>query len=471
MSNKRLKGEGSIRKRPDGRWEVRVSAGLDFATGHTKRVSKYADTQEEAVRMLHELQVLHAQGYDITGKTKLGEWLLLWLEVYMKDAIKQATYASYETIVKRHFIPAMGEIPLAELSPRLLQQFYRYKRETEGLSSKTIVNMNLCLHKALEHALREKLITSNPASAINLPRGERPDVTILTLDEQRCLMQASYAHRYGVFVRLVLATGLRLGELLGLRWEDIDVQASMLYVRRTLNRLPKTNLPQDYTGSRTEIVIQEPKSKNSKRSIPLLPMVLQELLQWRSVQECDRAAAGERYTDSGMIVTNPYGGYVEPRTFKDYYDSILRLAGIGHRTFHALRHTFASRAMELGMDAKTLSMLMGHASVSFTMDTYAHVLDEQKISAMQLMTDVYAMGAEKPESRYSIVVTPGEDGVSFYSPDFPGVVCDSETFDEGLQNMRDMMGELVLADSIPPAPIDPRLIAIQPGQMLVQVSV
>jgi len=141
-------------------------------------------------------------------------------------------------------------------------------------------------------------------------------------------MFTSYNFRYGIFIRLTLATGIRLGELLGLRWEDIDFRNNMLHIRRTLNRLPKV----DYngTGNSTEIVIQEPKTKNSVRSVPVMKVILNELQQWRSVQLSDSRTNEGIYNDSGFIVTNETGGYIEPRTFKDYYDEILTAANLGH---------------------------------------------------------------------------------------------------------------------------------------------
>lgn len=160
---------------------------------------------------------------------------------------------------------------------------------------------------------------SNPAASINLSRGNKPQIEILTRDEPAQLIRASYQHRYGVFIRLVLFTGLRLGELLGLRWEDIDMQSNLLHVRRTLNRLNKVK-PTAPGEPTTEIVIQPPKSQNFIRSIPLLPVVIQDLMNWKSIQRNDQAMMGDQYRDSGMIVTNPSGGFIEPRTFKDQYD-------------------------------------------------------------------------------------------------------------------------------------------------------
>lgn len=310
MSKTRSNNEGNIKLRADGRYEVRVTVDYDKMTGKPKRVSKYAKTKEEAVKLLNQMSFLNDTSPNNFTRVTLGDWLDLCLEVYMKNTLKQSTYLSYESYIRVHLKPALGDVILQELTPRTLQLFYNYKAEVEGLSAKTIVNINLFLHRALKFAVAEGYINSNPASSVNLPSGDRPQITILTRDEQMRLIQGSYQHRYGVFIRLVLFTGIRLGELLGLRWEDVDVQGRRIYIRRTLNRLNKTQKPKNSQEASTEIVIQTPKSQNSIRSIPLLPQVLQDLQGWQRVQQSDRQAAGEIYEDSGFLVTNPLGGYV-----------------------------------------------------------------------------------------------------------------------------------------------------------------
>ena len=474
MAKIRNKGEGSIRQRADGLWEVRLSGDYDFQKGEYQRISRYAHSEEEAVALLHSLAYtmdMHPQLKN--GDVKLGDWMDLWLTVYMKNAIKQSTYISYEGYIKNHFKPALGNMELRDITPRLLQQFYNYKTEQEGLSQKTVLNMNLCLHKALDHAVKEGLILSNPASSINLSRGQKPQIEILTRDEQAQLVHASYSHRYGIFIRLVLVTGLRLGELLGLRWEDIDFRSNMLSVNRTLNRLTIPNQPNGAGGPRTEIVVQPPKSKNSQRSIPLLPFVVQDLLAWKAVQQQDAYAAGESYIESGFVVTNPVGNYIEPRTFKDYYDQILDLAGLRHFTFHALRHTFASRAMEQGMDTKTLSVLLGHYSVSFTLDTYAHVLTDYKREGMKLMEELCTIDQTAPPSLcYPLVITPSLDGSFLFSvPDFPQVQFAAATLEYGLQSIGDVIRDELSGMVYPPPATPMEAITIAPEQMVIQVPV
>ena len=276
-----------------------------------------------------------------------------------------------------------------------------------------------------------------------------------------------------MFVRLVLTTGLRMGELLGLMWEDIDLRMNMLHIRRVLNRLQIPGLPKSHTGPRTQIVIQEPKTENSYRTIPLLPAVIQDLLQWRAVQDADRTAAGNAYTESGMIVTNPAGGYIEPRTFSDQYHQILELAGLRHFTFHALRHTFASRALEQGMDFKTLSVLLGHYSVAFTMDTYAHVLDDHKWEGMKLMEDLYTIDQTPPvQQLYPVVFTASDDGGYIVSsPDFPDVQLYAPTMEDGFAQISEVLRDALMGMVYPPAPTRLCDITPCPGQFSMQIAV
>lgn len=473
MSKTRYNGEGSIRRRQDGRYEVRVSGGVDFSTGKPIRISRYANTEAEAIHLLNTLSLSVGSHKLYNHSITLGDWLDLWLEVYMKNNLKQSTYTGYETYCKRHFKPALGQLLLTDLTPMLLRQFYNYKMESERLSPKTIMNMNLCLHKALNQAVREGFISSNPASALDLPKSRRPDVQILTRDEQAALVRASYNHRYGVFVRLVLSTGLRVGELLGLKWEDIDQRKGMMHIKRILSRLQIPSLPDDHKGPRTQIVLQSPKTETSYRTIPLLPAVLNDLLQWKTIQENDKAVAGDAYLESGMIVTNPCGGYVEPRTFADYYHQILQLAGIGPFTFHALRHTFATRALEQGMDFKTLSALLGHTSVAFTMDTYAHVLDDHKWEGMKLMEELYTIDQTPPVQQvYPIVFVRADDGGFFVSaPDFPSIRLYAATMEDGFAQISEAIREQLMGMVYPPVPTNLISITPAPGQMLMQIAV
>ena len=468
-TKRRNHNEGSIRERKDGRFEVRVTAGIDFETGKSKRISYYAKTKSEAIKKLHEEEYrIHFQEHVDPTSTRLVDWLRMWLDTYMKNSLKQSTYTSYKGYIEKHIATAFPYLKLKDLSSKLLQDFYNYKLTQEGLSPKTIANLHRCLHKAMKQAVLEHYIDFNPCDAVNLPRNEKPQIEILTREEQQRLIFTSYRFRYGVFIRLTLATGLRLGELLGLRWEDIDIKKNLLSVRRTLNRLPKV----DYngTGNSTEVVIQEPKTKNSVRSIPLMQVILNDLLQWKNVQLADARTAEDLYTDSGFIVTNQTGGYIEPRTFKDYYDEMLQAAGLGHYTFHALRHTFATRALEQGMNAKTLSTLLGHYSVSFTLDTYTHVLDSQKHEEMQLMEDLFTMPASPQQQSYPVIVTPCSNGFIFNPVDFEALSIEADNIQYGISCIQSAICQRI-AGSYPPPPTPVDELVVNGGEFVVVVNV
>ena len=214
--------EGNIRQRTDGRWEVRLSAGIDYKTGKPRRTSTCCNTRQEAIAILQQqAHEVRTQGWRDPMSVTLGEWYEYWLDTYMKDTVKQSTYASYRSYLNKHFC-VLGKILLKKLEPHTLQEFYNYKFREEGLSPKTLRNYHMALHKCLQQAVKERLLVYNPCDAVTLPSGEKPEISVFTNDQQRALVQASYRHRYGVFIRLDLCTGLRMGELLALKWEDID---------------------------------------------------------------------------------------------------------------------------------------------------------------------------------------------------------------------------------------------------------
>ena len=433
---KRNHNEGSIRERSDGRFEIRVTAGYNFETGKSKRISYYTKTKAEAIQKLHEEEYkIHFQKHVDPTSTTFLDWLRLWLETYMKNKVKQSTYVSYRGYIENHLAPAFPTLKLKDLTTKLLQDFYNYKQNTQGLSPKTILNLHRCLHKAMNQALLEHYIDFNPCDAVSLPRNEKPQVEILTREEQQKLIYTSYKYRYGIFIRLTLATGIRLGELLGLRWEDVDFNKRMLSIR----------------------------------SIPLIPNIASELQLWKNVQQNDAMTAGAAYQDSGFLVTNPFGGYLEPRTFKDAYDEILKASGLGHYTFHALRHTFATRAMEQGMDAKTTSILLGHSSVSFTLDTYTHVLDSQKQEEMKVMEEFFTLPDMPQVQSYAIAVTPMANGFLLNPVDFEDMSIEANDLQYGIQCLQTAIAQK-LATMYPPTPTPVNEIILQQGEFVVIIN-
>ena len=174
-----------------------------------------------------------------------------------------------------------------------------------------------------------------------------------------------------------------------------------------------------------------------------------------------------------MLVTKPMGGYIEPRTFKDYYNQILALAGIRHVTFYCLRHTFATRAMEQDMDSKTLSVILGHYSVAFTMDTYTHVLDDHKRDGITLLEDLYSMQPRDTQSyAYPLLISTEPDGTMIFTlPDYPEIEYAGKDLQGGILYIKERLQEEVLTEPCPIVPTSPENIAVTPGQLLIQVPV
>ena len=199
---------------------------------------------------------------------------------------------------------------------------------------------------------------------------------------------------------------------------------------------------------RVKLGIQTPKSKNSIRMIPLIQQVVKEFYQWRSIQTQDSTNYAVQYEASGFVLTNQLGGFMEPRTLKDYYNNMLAAAGIGHFTFHATRHTFATRAMERGMDAKTISALLGHASTSFTLDTYTHVLDTQRREGMALMDDMFSVSNACP---YPIVISMLNGEWLLDAIDFRDVSVLAKDVMRGIGQVKQMIAEKYDGLMLPPA--------------------
>ena len=374
-------GEGSIYKDKNGRWRGQVQ--LPSADGRVHRKYFYGKTRKEVADKVAELtQQLKANTYIEPSKVTLYEWLCEWLTVYCKSELRMTTYVNFETYVHRHIKESIGGYKLSKLTTATFQQFYNEKSKkgrldgSGGLSPKTLRNMHNMLHKALNQAVCLNMIAKNPVDHITLPKRSKPEMRFFTVEEQQKLQQVIKGHRLEIPILLALYTGVRQGELLGLMWKNVhlDLQGqSYIEIVQTVNR---TKRREESSDGKTELSINEPKTRHSVRTIPLLPDIAKRLSDYRQMQENWRQK--NRFPYSDFVFLSAKGTIIEPRDFQRDFKKILVHNNIRVVNVHGLRHTFATRALESGMSVKTLSKILGHSSVGFTLDTYAHVTERLK---------------------------------------------------------------------------------------------
>lgn len=393
MGKKKANGEGSITKRKDGRYMGRY-------TVESKRKAVYGDSFEEVRQKLNEILNEIAKGaYVEPNKYSVEKWLQEWLELYALPTVKRSTYISYEGYVRIHLVPEIGQIKLTSLSTRDLQKFFKEKAGTEekkGLAPKTLRNIYNMLHSALDQAVADHKILRNPTLNVKLPKVKSKEMRVLTVEEQAVLQDAvsrvDELHAYGI--TFAVSTGVRLGELLALRWKDVNEKEHYIYVRRTLGRLQKVDekghlVKKEKGTPSTEIVVRSPKSELSMRKIPLFDELWNDLMAYKEKQNALKDALGLEYQDQGYIFATPLGHHNDPKVYQTLFKRIVAAAGIESANFHALRHTFATRALESGMDIKVLSALLGHAQASTTLNLYGHVLPDHKKISMEKMRGNY----------------------------------------------------------------------------------
>ncbi len=370
MSKRRKQGEGTLRQRKDGRWEGRVVIGYnDKGLPITKNVT----AMEKAV-CLEKLEKLKEQyGLRQSGKVKsempFGEWIDFWYQQYAKHTLRPTTQSHYSNLIYNHIIGEIGKIPLNKITQNDLHQFYarlktngrkiRTNLYGNGLSDAMIRSTHLMCRKSLQKAVDDGLIRTNPAIGCKLPPKKAKEMQVLTREEmQRFIIQAKADGYLELFI-LELCTGMRRGEIVALKWDDLNMQTGELHISRQA------------TTVKGKIHISAPKTKSSIRTIILPPDIVKMLGEYR------------KSVDSKWMFPSPVKEDAprHPSAVRKILDRTLERAECKHIRFHDLRHTFATTALANGMDIKTLSAMIGHISSETTLNIYTHTTDSMKRSA------------------------------------------------------------------------------------------
>ena len=372
MPNKRRpQGDGTIRKRKDGRWEARIIVGHKN-DGSPMYKSAFAKTQKSALKELHKLIELY-RDIDLTEESRmtLGEWMDKWLDEYMIFAIRESTLDSYRNITKNHVKKHIGHKPLSSLTTADIQRFYnkikkegRMKPKRDGsyeLADSMVRKIHMMLHEALDTAVRERLIAKNPTNGTTIPKTNYPEKQILGDEQLETFLEEIKKEEYWCdFFYVEIMIGLRRGEICGLKWSDIDFSANKLRVERSVG-IKKGG----------GISIGETKTNTGIRTI-IMPPSVSDVLQRRK-----QTAISAWVFPSFLNPEQP----IHPEAAYRKLKVILKHAELPMIRFHDLRHTFATHAMKGGVDAKTLSGILGHTNASFTLDTYTHVTSDMQKNA------------------------------------------------------------------------------------------
>jgi integrase len=358
------------------RWSVVYDNPLSDGKRRQKR--KTFKTKNEADAFLSK--VVHAiqnGTYVEPSSITLGTYLTYWLETCVRHNLRPTTVRSYEQLIRVHILPALGTVPLQKLQPAAVQDFYTTKLnggradgKAGGLAPSTVRHLHLILRESLQQAVNWEWVARNAAVATKPPHAPRPSVKTWSVDEMRRFLAVAEADGYAPVWLVVLATGLRRGELLGLRWQDVDLSRETLHVQQSLVEI----------GS--DLVFQEPKTPSGRRTVALSPTCVAALRAHRMRQREQRRLLGSAWRDLNLVFTTADGGPIAPRNLIRRFKQLTAQAELPAIPFHGTRHTHATLLLRNGVHAKVVSERLGHSSISITLDTYSHILPDMQRHAV-----------------------------------------------------------------------------------------
>jgi integrase len=364
---KRANAEGSIYQRKDGRW---VSA-LSLPTG--KRKSFYAKTRREVQLRLVKAQNDTQSGLTVVGeKQTVAQFLDRWLTESVKATVRPRTYSSYSDLVRLHIKPVLGKTSIARLTPQQIQGLLNAKLQA-GLSTSTVKYIHAVLRRALGQAYRWGIVARNAAALVDPPRVRHEEVSIMDPAQARAFLDAISGHRLEALYSVALAVGLRQGEALGLRWDDVNLESGQLEVRKQLQRLD------------SQYRLVEPKTNKSRRTLDLPGFAVDSLRQHRVHQIEERLAAGGDWEEWGLVFTTRRGTPLDAKNVTHRFQEFLARNNLPRMRFHDLRHACASLLLAQGEQARVVMEILGHSQISMTMNTYSHVIPALRREAARRM--------------------------------------------------------------------------------------
>lgn len=383
MAKKRTNGEGTITKLKSGKYMGKIMIGWK-KDGKPNRVSVYGKSEKEVSIKLRELASQLDKGtYVQPNKYTFGEWIKRWLQDYKSINIKPRTYDTYESQINNHIIPHLGYIALRNIKSPHIQSFYNTKYNNgNGLSSATIRKIHNIIYASLKQAQNIDLIVKNPAEYVELPSLEQKTIRAFTEDEHALFFEfAKKSDYYNAFI-LADDTGIRIGELLALTWNDIDFKNRQISITKTISIIKDRK---ETSAKKYTLIVQKPKTKASIRKVPLTQRAYKMLLELKL----------KNSLDNQLVFPSRKGTYINPRNFERSFSKIVNRAGIDKCNCHTLRHTFATRCFEKGISIKIISKWLGHSKIAHTLDIYTHIMPDIEKQAIQLLE---SLSTKEPKS-------------------------------------------------------------------------
>jgi integrase len=380
MARKRNAGEGSIFERSDGRWCAQLDLGWEG--GKRRRKYVYGATAQEVRDQLLQARSDRAAGLPVVvGRQTVAQFLQDWLENSVKPSVRPLTHEQYRQHVKLYLAPLLGHHRLSKLAPQHVRAFLKRKLE-DGLSPRTVQLSLVILRRSLGQAVKDGLTGRNVAKLVDGPRVRHFEGQTLSPEDARALLDAAKGERFEALYTAALAVGLRMGEALGLRWQDVNLDRRSLTVNRILERIGRGH------GSTLQLV--EPKTSRSRRTVNLSEAAVRALRAHKVRQLEERLAAGLRWQDSGLVFPNSLGKPLDPHELHNGFKALLTKAGLPNIRFHDLRHSAASLMLAQGIPLRSIQDILGHSSIALTANLYAHVGEQLRREAADAMDAVLA---------------------------------------------------------------------------------
>jgi integrase len=385
---RRAQGEGSVYQDKAGQWWAVLDNG--WRGGKRDRRYRRAATKTEAVRKLRDLIAAQDAG-TLPGKGRsptVAGWLRHWLDEIAVRKVRPSTLRGYRTVVEKWLVPHVGSYRLDQLRPEHIERCYATLAR-QGLASGSVVKAHRVLSRALKVAEQRGMVPRNPAKLVDAPSLHREEVRPLERGEARRVLDVAGQRRNAARWSVALAIGLRQGEALGLRWDDVDLDQGVLQVRVALQRV---------TGQ--GLVLVEPKSAAARRSIALPASLVAQLREHRQSQRQERLRAGSEWADHGLVFPRQNGRPTDPRRDWAEWKALLAEAGVRHARLHDARHTAATLLLSQGVPARVAMGILGHSQITLTLGTYSHVVPELAASAAASMNEAL-WGASQDASQRS----------------------------------------------------------------------